>query len=64
MSEIDLRLMRAAVAIADDLSFSKAAIKLHITQPALTKQIHDLEDALGTVVFHRDHQRVELTDAG
>jgi DNA-binding transcriptional LysR family regulator len=64
MSEIDLRLMRAAVAIADDLSFSKAAIKLHITQPALTKQIHDLEDALGTAVFHRDHQRVELTDAG
>ncbi len=64
MSEIDLRLMRAAVAIANDLSFSKAAIKLHITQPALTKQIHDLEDALGTAVFHRDHQRVELTDAG
>ena len=33
MSEIDLRLMKAATAIADDLSFSKAAIKLNITQP-------------------------------
>lgn len=64
MNEIDLRLMKAATAIADDLSFSKAAIKLNITQPALTKQIHDLEDVLGTPVFNRDHQRVELTDAG
>jgi DNA-binding transcriptional LysR family regulator len=64
MNEIDLRLMRAAVAIADDLSFSRAATKLHIPQPALTKQIHDLEDSLGTAVFDRDHQRVELTDAG
>ena len=64
MSEIDLRLMRAAVAIADDLSFSRAATRLHISQPALTKQIHDLENALGTSVFDRDHQKVELTDAG
>jgi len=64
MNEIDLRLMRAAVAIADDLSFSRAATRLHISQPALTKQIHDLENALGTAVFDRDHQKVELTDAG
>ena len=39
MNEIDLRLMRAAVAIADDLNFSRAAVRLHISQPALTKQI-------------------------
>jgi DNA-binding transcriptional LysR family regulator len=64
MNEIDFRLMRAAVAIADDLSFSRAATRLHISQPALTKQIHDLENALGTAVFDRDHQKVELTDAG
>jgi DNA-binding transcriptional LysR family regulator len=64
MNEIDLRLMRAAVAIADDLSFSRAATRLNISQPALTKQIHDLENALGATVFDRDHQKVELTDAG
>ncbi len=64
MNEIELRLMRAAVTIANDLNFSRAAARLHISQPALTKQIHDLEKVLGTSVFDRDHQRVVLTDAG
>lgn len=64
MNEIDLRLMRAAVAIADDLSFSRAAARLHISQPALTKQIQDLEGFLRASVFERDHQKVSLTDAG
>ena len=64
MNEIDLRLMRAAVAIADDLNFSRAAARLHISQPALTKQIQDLEGFLRTSVFERDHQKVSLTDAG
>lgn len=64
MNEIDLRLMRAAVTIADDLNFSRAAARLHISQPALTKQIQDLEGFLGAAVFDRDHQHVSLTDAG
>ena len=41
MNEIDLRLMRAAVAVSEELNFSRAAIRLHISQPALTKQIQD-----------------------
>lgn len=64
MNEIDLRLMRAAVAVAEELSFSRAAIRLHISQPALTKQIQDLEGFLKTKLFERDHQKVSLTDAG
>ncbi|HTV10193.1 MAG TPA: LysR family transcriptional regulator [Candidatus Aquilonibacter sp.] len=64
MNEIDLRLMRAAVAVAEELSFSRAAIWLHISQPALTKQIQDLEGFLKTKLFERGHQKVTLTDAG
>ncbi len=64
MNEIDLRLMRAAVAVAEELSFSRAAIRLHISQPALTKQIQDLEGFLKTKLFDRDHQKVTLTEAG
>jgi len=64
MNEIDLRLMRAAVAVAEELNFSRAAARLHISQPALTKQIQDLEGYLNTKLFERDHQRVTVTDAG
>lgn len=64
MSQIDLRLIRAAVTVAEDLSFSRAALKLHVSQPALTKQIQDLEAILRVPLFIRDRQRVHLTDAG
>jgi len=64
MNEIDLRLMRAAVAVAEELNFSRAAIRLHISQPALTKQIQDLEGFLHTKLFERDHQKVTLTGPG
>ncbi len=64
MSQIDLRLIRAAVTVAEELSFSRAALKLHISQPALTKQIQDLEAILRVPLFIRDRQRVHMTDAG
>jgi DNA-binding transcriptional LysR family regulator len=64
MHEIDLRLMRAAVAVAEELNFSRAATRLHVSQPGLTKQIQDLEGFLGTKLFERDHQKVAVTDAG
>jgi DNA-binding transcriptional LysR family regulator len=64
MHEIDLRLMRAAVAVAEELNFSRAAARLHVSQPGLTKQIQDLEGFLGTKLFERDHQKVAVTDAG
>jgi DNA-binding transcriptional LysR family regulator len=64
LSQIDLRLIRAAVAVAEELSFSRAALKLHISQPALTKQIQDLEATLRIPLFIRRPHGVQLTDAG
>jgi len=64
MIEIDLRLLRAAVVVAEELNISRAASRLRISQPALTKQIQELEDRIGIRLFDRDTQKVELTDAG
>ena len=64
MAVPEIRLMRAAIGLAEELSFSRAAQRLHLTQPAITKQIAELEDELGFVLFQRDHQVVVVTDAG
>lgn len=61
---IDVRLMQAAVAVAEELSFSRAAARLGITQSALTKQIQDLEERVGRELFRRNKQGVEITEAG
>jgi DNA-binding transcriptional LysR family regulator len=56
--------LQAAIALAEDLNFSRAAERLHLTQPALSKQIIELEAQLGFRLFERNHQSVNLTDAG
>ena len=61
---VELRQVRCAIAVADELHFTRAAEKLHITQSALTRQIRQLELELGVDLFLRDTRRVELTDAG
>jgi epsilon-lactone hydrolase len=61
---IELRHLRAFVAVAEDLSFSRAAQRLYITQPALSRQIRGLERLVGCDLFRRSTQRVELTLAG
>jgi DNA-binding transcriptional LysR family regulator len=63
MAENDFKLMEAAIALAEELNFSRAAQKLHITQPALTKRIAELEGRLGIQLFVRDHQMVEVNDS-
>ena len=45
-------------------SISKAASELNLTQGAVSRQVRQLEEQLGTELFHRQHQRVILTDAG
>lgn len=60
----EVRLMQAAIVLAEELNFSRAAERLHITQPGLSKQIYELEDQLEFRLFERNHQGVELTDAG
>jgi DNA-binding transcriptional LysR family regulator len=60
----EIRLLQAAIAIARELNFSRAAESLHIGQSTLSKQIYELESQLGFKLFERNHQTVELTDAG
>lgn len=64
MADLDSRLLRAFVAVAEDLSFSRAAERLHLTQQALSGQIRQLEARVGTPLFDRTTRRVELTAAG
>jgi len=62
--EMDLRHMRYFIAVADELHFTRAAEALRIAQPALSKQIRDLEDEVGATLLNRTGRRITLSDAG
>lgn len=61
---MELRHLRYFVAVAEALSFRKAAERLHVAQPALSKQIKDLESEIGVKLMHRNTAGVALTDSG
>lgn len=61
---IDTQLQLAAVILAEELHYGRAARRLHIAVSTLSKQITRLEDKLGIILFVRDSKHVELTDEG
>ncbi|MER6984612.1 LysR substrate-binding domain-containing protein, partial [Streptomyces carpinensis] len=62
--DLDLRKLRYFVAVAERLHFGQAAAALHVTQPALSRQIQQLEHDLGVTLFTRNSREVTLTPAG
>lgn len=61
---MELKQMRYFLALAQERNFSRAAERLHMAQPPLTRQIRQLEEALGTPLFVRTAKGVDLTEAG
>jgi DNA-binding transcriptional LysR family regulator len=61
---MELRHLRYFLGVAETLNFSRAAERLRVAQPALSRQIHDLESELGTRLFERSTTQVTLTPSG
>ena len=64
ISDMELRHLRYFVAVAEELSFTRAAEKLRIAQPSLTRQIKDLEEEIGARLFDRTKKQIKLTNEG
>ncbi|RYZ41875.1 MAG: LysR family transcriptional regulator, partial [Myxococcaceae bacterium] len=64
LNDITLRQLEYLVAVADTLGFRRAAERCHVSQPALSAQIQQLEAVLGVKLFERNARRVMPTPAG
>lgn len=63
-ARMELRHFRYFVAVAEELNFRKASQRLHVSRPALSKQVKDLEEEIGVKLLNRDTVSVSLTKAG
>src|SRR2546423_9778375 len=64
MADLDSRLLRAFVAVAEELNFTRGAVRLHLAQQALSAQIQQLETRVGERLFARTTRSGALTEAG
>jgi DNA-binding transcriptional LysR family regulator len=64
IAAVELRHLRYFVAVAEAENVSRASLKLHVSQPPLSRQIRDLEDEVGVQLLERTAKSVRLTDAG
>src|SRR5215471_2196724 len=62
--DLDLRLVRYFATVAEELHFGRAAARLYVSQPALSKQIRKLEEQVGEPLLVRDSRHVALTARG
>ena len=61
---MELRHLRYFIAVALEENVSKAALKLHVSQPALSRQVRDLEEEMGITLLERGAKSIKLTEAG
>lgn len=61
---MELRVLRYFVTVAREENITRAAEVMHVSQPALSRQLANLEDELGTTLFYRGNRRITLTEAG
>lgn len=59
-----LQQIKSVVILSEKLNFTRAAEELNIVQPALSRQIKQLEEQIGAILFTRDKRNVKLTPAG
>jgi LysR family transcriptional regulator, regulator for metE and metH len=64
MGILEVRHLRLVKALTETENLTRAAKRLHVSQPALSQQLRELEDRLGTVLFHRTRKRMVLTQMG
>ena len=63
-SNLTMQQLEALVHLVEERNFSRAAKKMHLTQPSLTKHIRNLEEALGAKIVNRSSRSLDLTPEG